>query len=109
MVHKGLENSDHCIPGFVYFTLKLATLRLYLYELPQKKKKNSSQNKKQNLNEQLMHTLFDGSCNYAYQIIYSPSLSFKKNRYFYKLSKDYKNAKKEYTVFKDVLQEKNHY
>lgn len=39
MVHKGLENSDHCIPGFVYFTLKLATLRLYLYELPQKKKK----------------------------------------------------------------------
>lgn len=53
-----------------------------------------------------MHTLFDGSCNYTYQIIYSPSLSFKKNRYFYKLSKDYKNAKKEYTVFKDVLQEK---
>lgn len=41
-----------------------------------------------------MHTLFDGSCNYTYQIIYSPSLSFKKNRYFYKLSKDYKNAKK---------------
>lgn len=53
-----------------------------------------------------MHTLFEGSCNYTYQIIYSPFLSFKKNQYFYKLSKDYKNAKKEYTVFKDVLQEK---
>lgn len=41
MVHKGLENSDHCIPGFVYFTLKLATLRLYLYELPQKNQKKT--------------------------------------------------------------------
>lgn len=56
-----------------------------------------------------MHTLFDGSCNYTYQIIYSPSLSFKKNRYFYKLSKDYKNAKKNIQYSKMYFKKKNHY
>lgn len=53
----------------------------------------------ENLNEQLMHILFDGSCNYTIKSknLSSLSLSLKKKNQ-YKLNKDYKNTKKEKNI-----------